>query len=38
VITVVGGRAFLLDAETFESSWDTLEPYFSRIIDSFLVR
>jgi hypothetical protein len=37
VITVAQDRTVYIDAETFEHAWPTLEPTFSRIIDSFKV-
>ena len=38
VITVAKGRGFMIDAETYLDWWDTAEPYFNRIIDSFTVQ
>ena len=35
VIAYVDGQVFYIDAETFDRSWEVLEPYFDRIITSF---
>ncbi len=37
VIAYVDGQVFQIDAETFDRSWEVLEPYFDRIINSFTV-
>ena len=37
VIVVAHGRTFILDAESYLTSWDQLEPYFDRILTSFTV-
>ena len=36
VIGLKGEQGFILDAETFEGSWPTLEPYFYQIVRSFI--
>lgn len=38
VITVAKGRAFVIDAETYLDSWNSAEPYFNRMIDSFTIQ
>jgi hypothetical protein len=35
VIGLIGEQGMIIDAETFEESWTTLEPYFYQIIRSF---
>jgi hypothetical protein len=37
IVTVVNGRGFLIDAETYLNSWNSAEPFFTRMIDSFTV-
>jgi len=35
---LVGGRGFIIDAETYRRVWDTVEPDFGRIVRSFTIQ